>query len=154
VAYSCILMDMALAELNESELRQYYLDIEKLSPEAKKIALTHPADSYKLLKGRLRTMSDICGQLIVNHHELYNGKGYPRRVRSDILAPLARVLALSVDVFEMMKRSQILGKPVKLRDTVLELRDEKCDPHLRRHGKKLVEEVIAFLDSPDLVGCF
>jgi HD-GYP domain-containing protein (c-di-GMP phosphodiesterase class II) len=154
LAYSCILMDMGLAELNESDLKQYYVDIEKLSPASKKIALTHPVESYKMLKNRLRTMSDICGQLIVNHHELYNGKGYPRRVRSDILTPLVRVLALSVDVFERMKRSQILGKPAKLRDVVLELRDEKCEPHLRRHGKKLVEEVISFIDSPELAGCF
>lgn len=150
LAYATILMDMALADLNESEIRQYYIDKEKLSPHAKKIAFEHPANSYKMLKGRLRTLSDICGQLIANHHELYSGRGFPRRVRSDILTPLARVLALAVDVFEAMKKSQILGAPVQLRNVVYALRDETCEAHLRRHSRGLMDDVANFLDSPGI----
>jgi len=141
LSYACLFMDISLAEFPQDLWRVYHLSPQKLSEEDKKRMQQHPRRSAELVQKRFRNLPDIVSQLIVGHHELYNGKGFPRQLRSELLAPLVRILALSVDVFEYMKREQLRGEVCSLEEALKYFLFESVEPHMRRHSTVLCREV-------------
>ena len=134
-----------MSEFSETEVKQYYRDPASLPPEVLANFKKHPARSHELGSEKLKSLSDVTMQLILNHHELFNGKGFPRAVRSESLFALVKVLAFAVDLFEVMKKSQLNGKVISILDAVMELREPLIEPHLKRHSKKLVDSVLQAL---------
>ena len=147
LSYATLVMDIALTEFSEEQLKLYYTDRDKLPPDVLKNMLLHPMKSYQLAEQKLKSLSDITMQLILNHHELFNGKGYPRGVRTEALFPIARVLSLAVDAFERLKKEEFLKSKKSLVDIFTEFRDEHSEAHMRRHNKKFVDGVITFLSK-------
>jgi HD-GYP domain-containing protein (c-di-GMP phosphodiesterase class II) len=49
----------------------------KLTPEEMEVMKMHPVFGYEQVKGRV---SATVGQVVLNHHQRYDGKGYPARV--------------------------------------------------------------------------
>jgi len=145
LSYACLFMDLSIADISEERRRTYYLDPESLSSEDKERIFAHPRRSLELVEQRLKKLPDIICQMIVGHHELFNGKGFPRQQRSEMLAPLVRILALAVDVFEFMKRQQLQGDFCDLSNAVEYFVNEPVEPHMRRHGSTLCREVAEFL---------
>ena len=152
LAYACLVMDSALAEIPEEQIKQYYRDSSKLAPDVMARIRKHPVKSHELAAEKLKSLSDVSMQLILCHHELYSGKGYPRGIRTESLFPMVKVLAFAVDVFERMKKAELNKDPVLLTETILECREPNAEPHLRRHSKKLVDAVLTYLEiHPSLV---
>jgi HD-GYP domain-containing protein (c-di-GMP phosphodiesterase class II) len=61
----------------------------KLSPEEIEVMRMHPVFGYEQVKGRV---SATVGQVVLNHHQRYDGGGYPARIdqaTGEKLAPLA-----------------------------------------------------------------
>ncbi len=149
LAYACLVMDSSMSEFTDDEVKQYYKDSSQLPAETLAKFKKHPARSHELASEKLKSLSDVTMQLILNHHELFNGKGFPRGVRSESLFALVKVLAFAVDVFETMKKSQLNGKVISIGDAVAELREITVEPHLKRHSKKLVDSVAQALNLPN-----
>jgi response regulator RpfG family c-di-GMP phosphodiesterase len=143
---ACLIMDCSLSEFTEEHIRQFYVDAEKLPPEVLQKIRKHPIKSYELAQSKLKSISDGTMQLILNHHELFNGKGYPRGVRSESLFPMVKVLALAVDIFELIKRTMILGEQLNLTHIFAQLRQANAEPHLRRHNRKLIDSLFKYLE--------
>ena len=60
---------------------------------------THSEAGYTILKN-VPLLSEIA-QIILQHHERYNGSGYPHGLKQDEILPEAQILAVA-DVFESM----------------------------------------------------
>ncbi len=147
LSYACILMDMSLSEFEPEVLNTYYVSPEKLTKEQLYKIRTHPMNSYKLMSTRLKGMSEVVGQMILGHHELYSGKGYPRGVRSDLLPPIVRVLSLAVDTFERIKKASQNKESPSLWSALESLKESEIEPHMRRHSRKMVLHTLDFIEK-------
>lgn len=145
LSYATLVMDISLAEFTTEQIHKFYVERDSLPEDTVKAMMLHPMKSYQLAETKLKSLSDVTMQLILNHHELYNGKGYPRSIRTEALFPIARVLSLAVDAFERLKVEQHLKSKRGLIDVFQDLRDELVDAHMRRHNKKIIDATIEFL---------
>jgi HD-GYP domain-containing protein (c-di-GMP phosphodiesterase class II) len=81
----------------------------RLEPHERKIIETHPQRGYEELCGR-DDMSVDQLMVIYQHHERYDGKGYPVGLLGDEIHPWARMLAV-VDVFDAMTAERPYRRP-------------------------------------------
>ncbi len=146
LAYACLIMDSSMSEFTADEVKQYYMDPAALPPEVLARFKKHPARSHELAQEKLKSLSDVTLQLILSHHELCNGKGFPRGLRTESVFALVKVLALGVDIFEVMKRAELNGKAKTIPETLLELTEPNVEAHLKRHNKKLMDSVLKFMN--------
>ena len=149
VSYACLFLDLSLAKFNERDWVNYYINPNSLNNELKKLVFAHPRASYQIIQAKFKNLPDIVGQMILGHHELFNGKGYPRKVRSELLAPLVRILAFAVDVFETMKRNYLKGKKVSLEQAVSSFVHAEVEPHQRRHNIVLMRDILEYLQNDE-----
>lgn len=80
------------------------------TPEEKKIYENHPELTIKILKSRKFIMSDKLIKIILQHHERFNGTGYPKQLYGDRITKEAQVLALA-DEFDYLTAARE-GKPL------------------------------------------
>jgi HD-GYP domain-containing protein (c-di-GMP phosphodiesterase class II) len=81
----------------------------KLDPEERAVIETHPQRGYEELSGR-DDMSFEQLMVIYQHHERYDGKGYPVKLIGEEIHPWARMLAV-VDVFDAMTAERPYRRP-------------------------------------------
>jgi hypothetical protein len=149
LSYACLLMDFSLLDLSAESWKIYYQDSNQLSPELLAKVKNHPRRSYEIVQKKFTHLPEIVGQLIIGHHELFNGRGYPRGIRSELLAPLVRMFACAVDSFELMKRESMELNNPSLIDVLSQLiASSGTQPHERRHSLSLVRQIHQFLTEP------
>jgi hypothetical protein len=150
LSYACLLMDFSLLDMTPENWELYYKDQSKLSPEVLAKVHNHPRRSYEIVQKKFTKLSEIVGQLIIGHHELFNGRGYPRHIRSELLAPLVRMFACAIDTFEVMKRESLdLSNPSLIEVLEKFMATEGVQPHERRHSLTLVRQIHEFLTKPN-----
>ena len=71
---------------------------EKLTNEELAQIRTHTLIGYQFLAKTIRYPEDIA-LMALQHHERWDGSGYPRRMKGDQILPLARIIAIA-DVYE------------------------------------------------------
>ena len=147
LSMAILLMDAPLANLPEETVLKYYRDRQSLATKEWEEIRRHPARAHEVVSTRLKTVTDSVLQLILNHHELYNSKGYPRQLRNEMLPPIVRSLAVSVDLFEIMKREHLAGKDIDILQALSELREPTIEPHLRRHNQKLIQSAVQYIQN-------
>lgn len=147
LAHACLFMDIGLVELKAEDKNRYWSPLESLPKSLQKKILNHPMRSYEIIQKKFLNFPDIVAQMIVGHHELFNGQGYPRKVRSELLAPMVRLLAFSVDVFEHMKRQKLQSLNPSVEDSVKYFLEEPVEPHMRRHNLTLCREIWNFIQE-------
>lgn len=113
----------------------------KLTDEEYKIMQTHSEMGYKMLsksKGELLKISAIIAH---EHHEKYNGRGYPRGLKGDEIHPFAKIVALS-DVFDAITSKRCYKNAWEL--------DESLDLIKKERGEHFDPEVVdAFFEVID-----
>ena len=84
---------------------------DELTEEEKEIVFRHPVVGENILKP-VESLAKLC-PIVKYHHERYDGKGYPDRLKEENIPLLARVMML-VDSYEAMcsDRSYQKGKSV------------------------------------------
>lgn len=77
----------------------------KLTEQEYNIIRTHPLISYKLLSDSGKFTKDVC-MIVLQHHERFDGKGYPRHIKGEAILDLAKIVQIA-SVYEAMicKRS-------------------------------------------------
>ncbi len=88
----------------------------KLTPEERAIIETHPQRGYEELVSR-DDMNEAQLMAVYQHHERYDGKGYPVGFAGEEIHPWARMLAV-VDVFDAMTGIRPYRRPCSAQDAL------------------------------------
>jgi len=82
----------------------------------------HPYQGYKLLRDA-EAMSEECRLIIMEHHELFDGGGYPKRLKGDQIHIYGRICCIA-DVFDALTAERSYKKAMKPFDALTLMRDK------------------------------
>lgn len=104
----------------------------KLSKEEFEIMKTHAKLGYEMLKHSTRPIIKAAAIVAHEHHEKFDGSGYPRGLRGEDIHIFGRITAVA-DVFDALGSERVYKKAWEL-ERILELfekeRGKHFDPHL------------------------
>lgn len=145
LGYACLLMDISLVGTSEDIKKKWLTAPETLNDAERILIETHPRKSQSMVMEKFKSIPEIVGQMILGHHELFSGRGFPRKVRSDLLPPVVRILAFAVDVHYFMKQAELQGERITIDAVVESFMDPGLEPHLRRHSIDLCRKISKYL---------
>jgi HD-GYP domain-containing protein (c-di-GMP phosphodiesterase class II) len=82
----------------------------------------HPQEGHDLLRDA-GVLSDECRVVILQHHERYDGSGYPLEVSGSDIHPYSRICCMA-DVFDALTSERSYKKPLPLFEALKLMRDE------------------------------
>ncbi|KYO66484.1 HD-GYP domain-containing protein [Thermovenabulum gondwanense] len=98
----------------------------RLSPQEYEIIKKHPIYSYeKLRKREDENLNQYSLNIVLNHHERFDGSGYPRRLKKDEIYELDYLCAIA-DVFNAMTTHRVYRKALPVHE-VYEMLEGSCD---------------------------
>jgi HD-GYP domain-containing protein (c-di-GMP phosphodiesterase class II) len=112
----------------------------KLTANEYSMIQAHPLIGEEIL-GPIETLSDV-RQTIIQHHERYDGKGYPYGLRGDELSLKSRILSV-VDTFDAMMSDRPYRKALsiqKIKQEIINHSGTQFDPYV-------VQSFIEMLDA-------
>lgn len=86
-----------IGKLHEA-LTDIFHDVGKLTPEERRAVMTHPDRGAEVLEPLSKFYPEL-GKGVAAHHERWDGKGYPRRLKGRKIPLTARVVAIA-DTFD------------------------------------------------------
>jgi putative nucleotidyltransferase with HDIG domain len=113
---------------------------ERLSREEFDIMKDHPAHGLRILEPI--GFSASITSAIYQHHERYDGKGYPQGLVGDHISPAARILNVADTVDAMVSERPYRGT-ISSKDVLLELEREtgrQFDPLVAESARRLIEK--------------
>jgi len=103
-----------------------------LNDEEFEIIKTHATIGYSILKNSKRPILQAAATVAHEHHEKYDGTGYPRGLKGDDIHIYGRILAIA-DVFDALSQRRCYKQAWELEDAVNYMRNHKerhFDPNL------------------------
>jgi response regulator RpfG family c-di-GMP phosphodiesterase len=117
----------------------------KLTPEEWEVMKQHPTVGLQILDGSSRPILKAAAVIAHQHHEKYDGTGYPQGLRGEQIHPYARIVAVA-DVFDALSHARCYKEawPVdKVTEYLREVAGHHLDPVyvklLIKHMDKAVE---------------
>ncbi|MEY8414976.1 HD domain-containing phosphohydrolase [Tissierella praeacuta] len=104
----------------------------KLTPEEFNIIKTHTTIGYNLLKNSKREILKAAAIVAHEHHERYDGNGYPRGLKGEDIHIYGRIAAIA-DVFDALGSPRVYKKPWVMNDILEYFKKERgkhFDPKL------------------------
>ncbi len=114
----------------------------RLSNEEREIMNTHVGIGYELLRTSSRTILKAAAIIALQHHEKYNGTGYPRGLKGDDIHIYARIASLA-DVFDALLSDRVYRKAWDVEKVVQYIKDERGESF----DPKLVDILMDNLDE-------
>ena len=114
-----------------------------LTEEDWKIVRRHPEEGARVV-ARMEPYAPVA-DIILCHHERWDGKGYPQRLAGDAIPLLSRVVTIA-DAYDVMIARDSYRTPLTSTEAVAEMR-RVAGTHL---DPQLVEEFVALLDAKGL----
>jgi len=90
LATGALLHDIGMVKVPKSILKK----AEKLSADEMNKIRTHPLYSYRLISKEMKYPDEI-GVIALQHHERWDGQGYPRKLRGEDINLAARIVAVA-----------------------------------------------------------
>ncbi|MCE3014055.1 MAG: hypothetical protein LW878_13425 [Proteobacteria bacterium] len=99
LVYASVLHDITLATKPHLQRLSGLKELEqrKLSEEEKKIYLNHPKEAAQLVKNNFKFAPPETDVLVLQHHELPQGRGFPVAVAAEKLSPLTQLFIVTQD---------------------------------------------------------
>lgn len=125
---------------------------DKLTDEEYKLIMTHPYEGYKLIKELMPQAGEVIKQIVYQHHEDFDGTGYPRQLSDFHIYKLARIVHIC-DVFDALssKRAYKVAFPKQL---IWDIMDGYCnskfDPFIYRKFRRVIP--LYFLGEEIIIG--
>ncbi len=116
-----------------------------LTKEEFEVMKTHTAIAHKYLKISNRKLMKAADIIAYEHHEKYNGEGYPRGLRGKDIHIFARIVALA-DVFDALTHKRVYKDAWSIDDAVNYIQEhsgDHFDPELVTIFKEHLDEFIA-----------
>ncbi|HWR41267.1 MAG TPA: DUF3369 domain-containing protein [Patescibacteria group bacterium] len=124
----------------------------KLTPDEFEIMKTHSRIGYEMLKNSGRTILQAGALIALQHHERYDGGGYPAGLKGEEIHIYARIVALA-DVVDALSSDRVYKKAWPLEDVLNYIREERgkhFDPVLVDLFFAYQDELMAFREQyPD-----
>ena len=114
----------------------------KLTSEEFNIVKTHTTIGYNLLKNSKREILKAAAIVAHEHHERYDGKGYPRGLKGEEIHIYGRIAAIA-DVFDALGSPRVYKKAWVIND-ILKYFKEESGKHF---DPKLVDILFDNLDK-------
>jgi diguanylate cyclase (GGDEF)-like protein len=92
---------------------------ESLSEQEWKNMKKHTEIGFRIVS-EIEEMADLA-QYVLLHHERYDGKGYPKKLRGKVIPEFARIIAV-VDAYDTMTNDTAYRKRMSVKEAVSELR--------------------------------
>ncbi|OHD58147.1 MAG: hypothetical protein A2014_10085 [Spirochaetes bacterium GWF1_49_6] len=111
IGYSMVkLVSLAMAgllyDIGMTKIPAYIVEKEgKLSPEERNQINTHPIHSYQTISREFNLPTEIA-RVGLEHHEKWDGTGYPRKIKGNEISEMSRMLAI-VDTYEALIKSRV-----------------------------------------------
>lgn len=96
LAFAALLHDIGMMKIPQAILEKE----SKLTDEEMKVMHTHPVHAYQIISKTLKYPEEV-GQIAMQHHERWDGKGYPKKLSGRNILLSARILSVC-DAFEAM----------------------------------------------------
>lgn len=93
----------------------------KLSEEEFEIVKSHTEKGYRIVKAS--NQLDNVAKGVLTHHERWDGKGYPLKLKGDSIPLIARIISVA-DAYDVMTNSSLYKKVLSKEEAIVEL--EKC----------------------------
>jgi HD-GYP domain-containing protein (c-di-GMP phosphodiesterase class II) len=116
----------------------------RLTPEEWEVMKQHPTVGLQILDGSQRPILKAAAVIAHQHHEKWDGSGYPQGLKGEQIHPYARIVAVA-DVFDALTHERVYKKawPIEqVRDYLREVSGHHLDPHY-------VDLLIKNLDKAD-----
>ncbi len=114
----------------------------ELSPDQKKALRKHPGYSHHLLLKSKLEISERCKNIIFQHHERYDGSGYPNQKHGEFIDILALTLGAVTHIFEYSS-GKINGSKIPLTTVITRLKNKTFSAGLEfEFGDKIYENLI------------
>jgi len=104
----------------------------KLTPEEYEIIKKHSDIGFKILKKSNRPLFQLGAKICLEHHEWWNGNGYPNGLKGKQISLEARICAIA-DVFDAVCSDRVYKKAVPVEEAFEIIRNGSgthFDPHL------------------------
>ncbi len=118
--------------LKPGRLSEYEFDIIK----------THTQIGYDMLKNSTRELFESASIIALQHHEKYDGSGYPEGLKGEDIHIYARIVALA-DVFDALSTKRVYKDAWELEKILVTIKEERG----KHFDPKLVDIFIANLDK-------
>lgn len=119
LAIGSLLFDIGKMKLSDDIITSR----EKFEKDRHKVVESHVQESVMLLK-ETPGVKDLTIQIAQNHHERFDGSGYPRGLKGKEI-PLSASIAGMVDCYDAMTSERTYSKPIKHDEAVNELYSRK-----------------------------
>jgi putative nucleotidyltransferase with HDIG domain len=96
----------------------------KLTDEEYNFIKTHPKIGYEILKHVSNFQENGVLDIVLFHHERYDGKGYPKGLKGNKIPLIARIVAVA-DTFDAMTSKRVYRNEFNLEYTLDEIRKNK-----------------------------
>lgn len=106
VAMAALLHDVGLAHMPTHIIARSHSPLE-LSISDRRLLYEHPKHSLELLKARRVKMSPMIETMILQHHEYYNGGGYPKGLRGFQINEFSQILLVADEM------DQVIAGPIE-----------------------------------------
>jgi putative nucleotidyltransferase with HDIG domain len=91
----------------------------RLTEEQREVVQRHPSDGARIVR-RIDGYAPVA-DIILSHHERWDGKGYPRGLKGDGIPKAARLISVA-DTYDVMTARDSYRKPVSSETALAELR--------------------------------
>ncbi|MGE5372762.1 MAG: DUF3369 domain-containing protein [Solirubrobacterales bacterium] len=124
----------------------------KLNPDEFEIIKTHSLSGYQMLRNSTPTIMKAAATIALQHHERWDGKGYPYGLEGENIDMFSRIVAVA-DVFDALSHERVYKKAWPIEDVInlfTEERGRQFDPSLVDVLLKNVDRMLVIKnDFPD-----
>ena len=114
----------------------------KLTLEEYDSMKSHAIMGYDILKNSSRQILKIAAIIAHEHHEKYDGTGYPRGLKGEEISIYARIVAV-VDVFDALLSRRVYKRAWSVEETVAFFKEERG----KHFDPKLIDVVVENIDA-------
>lgn len=117
----------------------------RLTPEEFEVMKTHAPMGYEILKSSNRSILKMAAQICIEHHERFDGGGYPNGLKGNEIGIMGRIVAL-VDVFDALSHERVYKPAWPIDDVIEYIRNEsgkQFDPMVVEAFEAVLDEILA-----------
>lgn len=133
-----------LHDIGKIAIPDYILDKPgKLTVSERAQIELHPTRGAEMLESLKFLHEGLC--VVRNHHERYDGRGYPDGLLGESIPPIARITALA-DAFDAMTTDRSYRKAMGVPDAILEIKRHmgtQFDPRMAETFLEILDQVAA-----------